>query len=89
MLLIGTATTILTTVGGYVTTHWGGVTTEQLKSVKDDVAAVVARQQSDGDVAARRDAETKSQLATVSAKVDKLSAAVLGRKKAKRSDAEP
>jgi hypothetical protein len=88
MLLIGAATTVLTTFGSYVSSHWGGVTSEQLKAVKDDVVAVATKQQSGDEVNARNHAETKAQLAKVDAKVDKLSAAVLGRKK-KRSDAEP
>jgi len=89
MLIIGAATTLLTTTAGYVSTHWGGVTSEQLKVVKDDIAAVAVQQHVGDTVNAKNHAETTAQIKAVVVKVDKLSAAVLSKKKTKRSDAEP
>jgi hypothetical protein len=69
--------------GGYVSSHWGGVTTEQLSGVKNDVAAVAAKQQSSDAITAKQHVETKAEIAAVADKVDKLSTAVLAPKKRK------
>ena len=39
--LIGGAMTIATSIAGYVSTHWGGVTIEQLKGAEDRIGAKV------------------------------------------------
>jgi hypothetical protein len=68
-------------IGSALTSHWGGVTSAQLKVVKDDIAAVAAKQQSSDNVEASHHGETKTQLTAMDTKIDKLSAAVLGKKR--------
>jgi hypothetical protein len=79
---------LASSVGGAITSHFGAPTNADLKAVKDDIAAMAAKQQSDDGVNATNHAETKAQIAAVSVKVDKLSAAVLAPKKKKRSNVD-